>query len=150
MEQLTKAPTWEIESLDDSKVPVLGDYAGRSLLMLFFNIGCPSCLGRAVPNALKLQKQFPGLQLLGIHTRFEGREYPKEQIQLNLDRLNVNFPVVVDNDHRTWSAYDAGGTPHWVLINAKGEIEKSIFGSMPNSLQRLDYSLIELFEKNGL
>jgi len=55
---------------------------------------------------------------------------------------------VLDQGHQTWSAYDAGRTPHWVLINANGEIEKSIFGSMPNSLQRLDYSLIELFENS--
>ncbi len=148
MEQLTKAPIWTIESINDSKMPKLTDFSGEPVLMLFFNIGCPACLGRAVPYALKLKKQFPNLKLLGIHTRFEGREYPSEQIQLNLDRLKVDFPVVLDQGHQTWSAYEAGGTPHWVLINEKGEIEKSIFGSMPNALQRLDYSLIELFENN--
>ena len=148
MEQLTKAPRLTIESINDSSVPELTDFSGHPLLTLFFNIGCPACLGRAVPYAINLQKQFPHLQLLGIHTRFEGRAFPAEQIQLNLDRLKVDFPVVIDQGHQTWSAYDAGGTPHWVLINSKGEIEKSIFGSMPNSLQRLDYSLIELFENN--
>ena len=148
MEQLTKAPSWKIESINDSKIPEFADFSCKPLLMLFFNIGCPACLGRAVPYALNLQKQFPELKLLGIHTRFEGREYPAEQIQLNLDRLKVDFSVVIDQGHQTWSDYEAGGTPHWVLINAKGEIEKSIFGSMPNSLQRLDYSLIEVFDNN--
>ena len=148
MKQLIKAPSWNLKSLKDSEVPALKNYRGGALLLLFFNIGCPSCLGRAVPKALKLKQEFPDLQILGIHTRFEGREYPAEQIQLNLNRLKVDFPVVVDQGHETWSAYDAGGTPHWVLINKNGEIEKSIFGSMPNSIQRLDYSLIELFENN--
>ena len=146
MEQLTKAPSWKIKPLDDSKIPMLEDFKGGALLLLFFNIGCPSCLGRAVPNALKLEKEFPGLKILGVHTCFEGRAYPSDQIRLNLDRLKVEFPIVVDDGHETWSAYDAGGTPHWVLINENGEIVKSIFGSMPNSLQRLDYSIIELFE----
>jgi len=150
MAQLTKAPALDVEMIGDSATPHLADFKRVPLLLLFFNIGCPACLGRAVPYALKLKKQFPDLQLLGIHTHFEGREFPIDQIQLNLDRLQVNFPVAIDNGHQTWSAYDAGGTPHWVLINEKGEIEKSIFGSMPNSLQRLDYSLIELFEKQQL
>ena len=140
-----KAPSLKIESINGSDASQLGDFSGAPLLLLFFNIGCPACLGRAVPYALNLQKQFPELKILGIHTRFEGREFPAEQIQLNLDRIKANFPLVLDQGHQTWSAYDAGGTPHWVLINASSEIEKSIFGSMPNSLQRLDYSLIELF-----
>ena len=146
MEQLTKAPAWNIESIDDSKIPVLSDFSGKSLLVLFFNIGCLTCLGRAVPYALKLQKQFPKLKIIGIHTSFEGREFSADQIKANIDHLKVDFPVVADLNHQTWSDYEAGGTPHWVLINANGEIEKSIFGSMPNALQRLDYSLIEIFE----
>ncbi len=148
MEPLTKAPDLNIEPISNSRTPKLTNYRGYPLLMLFFNIGFPACLGRAVPYALKLEKQFPDLKILGIHTRFEGREYPVEQIQLNLDRLKVDFPVVLDQGHQTWSAYDAGGTPHWVLINAIGVIEKSIFGSRPSALQRLDYSLIELSENS--
>ena len=66
MEQLMKAPNWKIETLDGSKTPKLVDFKGRSLLLLFFNIGCPGCLGRAIPYAVKLRKQFPGLIIIGI------------------------------------------------------------------------------------
>jgi thiol-disulfide isomerase/thioredoxin len=148
MERLTKTPSWKIESIVGSKVPDLADFSDKVLLILFFNIGCVTCLGRAIPYALKLQKQFPKLKILGIHTSFEGREFSAAQIQANVDHLKVDFPVVADQGHQTWSAYEAGGTPHWILINTNGEIEKSIFGSMPNALQRLDYSLIEIFENN--
>lgn len=149
MEQLTKAPTWKIESLEDSPTPKLVDFSGKTLLLLFFNIGCPTCLGRAVPYAIKWQKQFPDLKVVAIHTHFESSAFPAEQIQINMDRQNVKFPVVMDKGHQTWSAYEAGGTPHWVLINEKGEIDKSIFGSMPNALQRLDYALIESFQNKN-
>ena len=46
----------------------------------------------------------------------------------------------------TFRRYEAGGTPHWVLIDADGVIRKSIFGSMDGARQRLDYALEELFQ----
>ncbi len=45
----------------------------------------------------------------------------------------------------TFLRYEAGGTPHWVLIDTEGIIRKSIFGSMDGARQRLDYALEELF-----
>jgi hypothetical protein len=53
--------------------------------------------------------------------------------------------VFVDDGDATFRAYEAEGTPHWVLINADGTIRKSVFGSMAGSLQRLNYALQELF-----
>ena len=144
--QKTLAPHWFFDPLNESPVPTIEDFKGQVLLMLFFNIGCPSCLGRAIPFSKKLQDLYPGLKVLGVHTTFEGRKSSVEDINLWMDRLKVDYPVVLDQEHKTWSAYEAGGTPHWVIINSTGEIEKSIFGSMPNSLQRLDYALTELFE----
>ncbi len=82
MEHLAKAPILKIESINGSDTPQVADFRSASLLLLFFMSGM---LGRAVPYALKLEKQFPNVKILGIHTRFEGREYSVEQILLNMD-----------------------------------------------------------------
>ena len=42
---------WSIESISDSEVPTLESYRGKPLLILFFNLGCPGCKGRALPFA---------------------------------------------------------------------------------------------------
>ena len=41
-------PAWEIEPIFGQSVPDLNDFHGKPLLILFFSLGCPGCLGRAI------------------------------------------------------------------------------------------------------
>ena len=120
---------------------------GQALLLLFFNVGCPGCMGRALPFSLELAAQYPALQIVGIHTSFEaGSKYATAQIQAIVAYFKLPFPAFLDDGDATFLRYKAGGTPHGVLIGAEGIIRKSIFGSMDGARQRLDYALEELFQ----
>lgn len=141
-----KLPDWKLTSLDETTPPNLSELKGKPILILFFNLGCPNCKSRAFPVAKKLADDYPDLQVVGIHTRFEGPEYSSRQIEEIKLVYQLNFPVWVDQGHQTFDLYEAGGTPHWTLINAEGMVMRNLFGSMPNTLQRLDYAMIELFE----
>jgi hypothetical protein len=45
--------------------------------------------------------------------------------------------------------YNAGGTPHWILVDKEGNLEYSIFGSDPNNaLLRLDFKINELLSNS--
>jgi len=134
-----------VQALGDEKAPGVEDFRGRPLLLLFFNIGCPGCTGRAIPFSLQLREQFPDLQIVGIHARFEGPAYSPSQVRAVIEYLKVPYPVLLDEGHETFSRYAAGGTPHWVLLDADGHIVRSIFGSMAGSQQRLAYALLELY-----
>ena len=149
MELNQKIPNWELLPIFDKKVPNLEDFRGKALLILFFNLGCPGCKSRALPYANKVvYENGESVNVIGIHTRFEGPEYTLEDFQKVKEDYYIRFPFYKDNGQaNTFHKYEAGGTPHWILVNTEGEMEYSIFGSDPNNaLLRLDLKIRELLE----
>ena len=121
----------------------LTDMRGRPVLLLFFNLGCDGCMFRALPVAREIAKQYPEVQLLGIHSNFGAFSRSDDEIVQELQQHSIPFDVAIDNEHRTYDEFQAEGTPHWIYIDAEGIVRRSIFGSQPNALQRLEYLLIE-------
>lgn len=142
------AKEWSIETLDGSVPPSLIDFYGKYHLILLFNNGCISCKTRAIPFALEMGKAFPEIQISALHTRFEGPEYSKRQIEETKLVHKVPFPIYQDKGMQSYLDLGAEGTPHWILLDEKGKILRSIFGSRPNALQRLYYLLIERLGTN--
>lgn len=142
-------PAWSIESIFDETVPNVADFYGKPLLILIFSLGCPGCLGRAIPFANKMVYEYgEKIQVFGIHTNFEGVDFPVEKFQSAKEELYIRFPFFKDkNFHDTFYDYGAGGTPHWILVDKEGKVIYSIFGSDPNNaLLRLDLKIVELFQ----
>ncbi len=142
------APPWEIESIFGDDVPDIAHFRGSPLMILFFNLGCPGCMGRAIPYANRIVYENKGIQVVGIHSSFEGPPITKSALVSAKDELYVRFPYFKDKaDHQTFQKYGALGTPHWVIINADGRVEYSLFGSEPNNaLMRLDLKIAEILQ----
>lgn len=140
--------TWQVRTLDDGQPVDLADYQGKPLLVLFFNIGCHGCMARGLPVAAQIVKQYPGAQLVAIHSHWGALGSDPADVRAALADYDINFPVLLDDGHATYDAYGAEGTPHWLFIDADGRVQKSIFGSQPNALQRIEYTLIEQFGDN--
>ena len=117
--------------------------------MLMFSLGCPGCLGRAIPYANRVVYEKPEtIQVLGIHTSFDEVDFTENQFELAKKNYHIRFPFYKDaHYHDTFYKYGAGGTPHWILTDAKGVVVYSLFGSDPNTaLLRLDLKINELLE----
>lgn len=138
-------PDWRADAIEGN-TPSLSDFRGDYLLILFYSMGCHGCLSRAIPVTLQLRKIYPELRLLAIHTHFERSKHSPQEIAEAAAKMGVDYPVLLDRGTETAELYQAEGTPHWILAGKDGELLKSIFGSMPNALQRLDLSLVELFQ----
>jgi len=137
---------WHLEPLGDQHVPRQEDFLGKPLLILFFYLGCPGCIGRAIPFANRMAFEYgEKISVVGIHSNTEGPEYSDEELLATLSSLHVRFPVYKDAGFATtFFDYQAAGTPHWMLVNGDGRIIRSIFGSDPNrALLRLDYAIRE-------
>jgi peroxiredoxin len=143
----TRLPVWQASDLEGHPAPALSDFGGRPLLLLIFSIGCPGCKARALPFASELALTYPSLQVIGLHTRLEGPEYSSAQIGGIAEVYHLPFAVYVDDDHLAYDALGAEGTPHWILADADGKVVRSIFGSMPNALQRIDLAVRELLAR---
>ncbi len=141
-------PNWSIESIfEEEKIPKVEDYLGKSLLLLFFSLGCPGCVGRAVPYANRVvYENGEQINVIGIHTNFEGIDFKHERFEKAKKELFIRFPFYKDfNYDTTFLNYGAGGTPHWILMDENGNVKYSIFGSDPNNaLLRLDLKIQEL------
>lgn len=141
-----KIQPWNIESLGQEDVPHYEEFIGKPLLILFFYLGCPGCTARAIPFANKMVYEHTDkINVIGIHSNFEGPEYDNNDIIERLKSLYVRFPVFKDSGlASTFYTYQAAGTPHWILVDKTGHVIQTIFGSDPNrALLRLDYALTE-------
>lgn len=138
---------WYLETVSGTVVPKIEDYLGTPLLILFFNLHCPGCVARAIPFANRMTLENEGkLNVIGIHSTFEGPELSDKDIVVKMEELYARFPFYRDAGlAATFYSYQAAGTPHWILADTTGRIVQNIFGSDPNrALLRLDLSLKEL------
>lgn len=138
---------WSLESIFGDDVPDNSDFLGQPLLILFFGLSCPGCLGRAVPYANRTVVELGDrISVIGIHSDFHRSGFTDSQFQKAKEALYIRFPFYRDqNFDRTFKDYRAGGTPHWILLDAEGKVKYSLFGSDPNNaLLKLDYRIAEL------
>lgn len=142
-------PDWSLEQIFEEELPQRGSLEGKPLLILFFSLGCPGCLGRAIPYANRIVfEQSHEINVLGIHTNFEGIDFPISKFKKAKEDYHIRFPFYKDaNFDTTFLDYGAGGTPHWVLVDENWNVVYTIFGSDPNNaLLRLDLKISELLQ----
>jgi len=148
-----KIPNWDILRIGTNNVPKTNDFEKKPLVVLFFSLSCPGCLGRAIPFANRIvYENGDSINVVGIHTHFEGPETTDEKLLAAKEEFYIRFPYYRDAGFAsTFYKYKAGGTPHWVVVDENGIVVESLFGSDPNrALLRLDYILSELKENNKI
>ena len=142
-----KIKNWHIESINQSMVGDVFSYSGKPLVILFFNLGCPGCKGRAIPFANWLNIEFKDeINVVGIHTNFEGVDFSNQELIDCKAEFYINFEYFRDaNYNTTFLDYQAGGTPHWIITDKDLNVVYSIFGSDPNNaLLRINLKIQEL------
>ena len=138
---------WSIDSIFGEEVPTLNSFQGKPLLIVFFSLGCPGCLGRAIPYANRVvYENGANINVVGIHTDFHHSGYSKDQFQKAKEEFYIRFPFYKDQEFdKSFTDYGAGGTPHWILLDSNGIVKYSLFGSDPNNaLLKLDYKIAEV------
>lgn len=63
-----------------------------------------------------------GLVIIGVHTPEFGHERDIENVKAALVRLDVPYPVAIDNDWATWRAYNNRYWPAKYFIDKAGRI----------------------------
>lgn len=60
--------------------------------------------------------------IIGVHTPEFQREQNLDNVQEAIQRLEVPYPVAIDNDRTTWRAYHNRFWPALYLIDKRGHI----------------------------
>ncbi|WP_375756951.1 redoxin domain-containing protein [Corallococcus exercitus] len=133
------APEWRTTTWLNTPEPLtLERLRGKVILLHAFQMLCPGCVARGIPQAQRVAELFAGapLAVVGLHTVFEHHEAMKlESLRAFLHEYRVKFPVGVDAPGeggnpipRTMEAYAMRGTPTTILIDAQGRLRRQLFG----------------------
>jgi peroxiredoxin len=134
----------ELETLEGEKTELLTRYLGKPILLLFYNNDCLGCTGRALPMAYDFNLQYRDLKVLGIHSNFGKQDFTKEDIINMFTSKRLPFPIFFDKKRIAYKQFNCEGVPHWIILDKKGEVFRSVFGSQEAAHNRLMYALDEL------
>ena len=102
---------------------------GKVVLVDFWTYSCVNCL-RTLPYLRAWDQAYraDGLQIVGIHTPEFAFEHEAANVRSALGRLDVPYPVALDNDYGTWNAYGNRYWPAKYLIDRNGHVRFVHFG----------------------
>ncbi|MFW0791589.1 cytochrome c biogenesis protein CcdA [Gordonia sp. CPCC 205333] len=102
---------------------------GKVVLIDFWAYSCINCQ-RELPHVEAWWKAYApfGFQVIGVHTPEYAFEHDTGNIASGAAKLGLTFPVAVDNDYRTWTAFQNVAWPAGYLIDAKGVIRHVSLG----------------------
>jgi thiol-disulfide isomerase/thioredoxin len=124
MPSLDSATGW----LNSPPLTVAG-LRGRIVLVDFWTYTCINWL-RTLPHlrAWVDKYQQHDLVVIGVHTPEFDFEHDLDNVRRAVKALPVDYPVVVDNDYRIWSAFDNHYWPALYFVDAQGQIRHHRFG----------------------
>ncbi len=99
----------------------IADLKGSVVLVQFWTFACINCQ-RTLPYITKWHQQYKsqGLKVIGIHTPEFAFERDANNIKKALKQHKITYPVPVDNEYKTWNAYDNQYWPHLFLADRQG------------------------------
>ena len=101
----------------------LKDLRGRVVLIEFWTFGCINCRN-TLPfvNSWHDRYRAKGLTVIGVHSPEFDEERDVETLRRQAVSLGIRYPVVSDNDYRTWNAYKVEAWPTIFLLDKQGRI----------------------------
>lgn len=102
----------------------IADLIGKKVILVdFWTYSCINCQ-RTTPylNAWYEKYRDQGLEIIGVHTPEFGFEKVYDNVQRAVAEEGIEYPVVLDNDYATWSAYQNRYWPRKYLIDIDGYI----------------------------
>jgi len=95
----------------------------KVILVDFWTYSCINCQ-RTLPylNGWYEKYKDKGFEIVSIHTPEFGFEKEKTNVQTAVKKYGITYPVVMDNDYGTWTAYNNRYWPRKYLIDIDGYI----------------------------
>jgi len=108
----------------NSDIPLrLANLRGSVVLLEFWTFDCINCI-RTLPYVERWYQTYrdQGLVVVGIHYPEFNYERDPQNVVAAAQRLGVTYPIGLDNDAATWSAYNQRFWPTLYAIDKRGHI----------------------------
>lgn len=115
--------------INSEPINSIKDLRGKVVLVDFWTYSCINCI-RTLPYIQSWQEKYAddGLVILGIHAPEFQFEQKPENVQKAVKDFGLTYPVVQDNDFKTWRAYNNHYWPAKYLIDKNGIVRYTHFG----------------------
>jgi len=101
----------------------LEELRGRVVLIDFWTYSCVNCL-RPLPHLKAWDRAYrdDGLTIVGVHAPEFAFEREPRNVRAAVRKLGIRYPVALDNDYVTWTAYANQYWPAKYLIDRTGHV----------------------------
>ena len=102
---------------------------GKVVLVDFWTYDCINCQ-HTLPYVNGWAKKYEkdGLVVIGVHTPEYGYEKIIDNVREQVRKLDIHYPVAIDNQYAIWRAFNNQYWPAHYFIDAKGQVRYSHFG----------------------
>ena len=102
---------------------------GKVVLIDFWTYSCINCL-RTLPHVRAWDEAYrkDGLVIVGVHTPEFAFEREPDNVRRAVRDLGVEYPVALDNDYGTWTAWQNRYWPAKYFVDRAGRLRYAHFG----------------------
>jgi thiol-disulfide isomerase/thioredoxin len=128
--QFKKAPEFSgITSYINTNETKLSELKGKVVLVDFWTYSCINCI-RTIPYLVEWNQKYSdkGLVIVGIHSPEFEFEKNIDNVKQAVTRFGIKYPVLLDNDHGTWNAFQNSYWPRKYLVDSEGYIRYDHIG----------------------
>jgi peroxiredoxin len=119
------APDFSLPDLDGKAVK-LSDHRGKTVVLEWFNSGCPFVQQSHTKGGLKgmaARHADKNVVWLAINSNAPGKQgHGKDANTKGKADFGMTYPILVDEDGKVGRMYDAKRTPHMFVIDPKGTL----------------------------
>lgn len=117
------APDFGLGTWINSEPLTLRDLRGRVVLVEFWTFGCYNCRN-TLPFVKRWHERYSnkGLTIVGVHSPEFDSEKKIENVRRQVASLGIRFPVVTDNEYKTWRAYKVEAWPTIFVLDKTGRV----------------------------
>ena len=105
------------------------DLRGKVVLVDFWTYSCINWL-RHSPYVRAWAERYKdrGLVVIGVHSPEFAFETSLDSVRSAVRSMGITYPVVIDNDHAIWRAFDNEAWPALYFVDAQGRIRHHHYG----------------------
>ncbi len=114
---------------NDSIPITIASLKGKVVLINFWTYSCINVL-RTLPYLIDWDAKYSdsGLVIVGVHSPEFDFEKNADNVKYAVQRYGIKYPVLQDNVHGTWNAYENNYWPRMYLVDAQGYIRYDKIG----------------------
>ena len=122
-------PFLAIKEWINSTPLTIDELRGKVVLVDFWTYSCINCL-RTLPHVEAWDRMYrkDGLVIVGVHSPEFAFEHVPSNVRAAVQRLGIHYPVALDDEFGTWTAYQNEYWPAKYRIDRTGRVRYAHFG----------------------